>query len=122
MLIFSYPFVGKPQTKLASVDHAHNYPLHILAEQGYAGFLLLVGASLLLVVAAFSTLRFLKNAVPIFKTAASGVGFTTCHRRKTFRTANGCQPNFRYDDDVRDYGGCARSLRTYCQQLRNGNI
>ena len=61
MLIYSYPFVGKPQTKLASVDHAHNYPLHILAEQGYAGFLLLVGASLLLVVAAFSTVQFLKK-------------------------------------------------------------
>ncbi|MDP6667312.1 MAG: O-antigen ligase family protein [Dehalococcoidia bacterium] len=60
MLIYSFPLVGEPQTKLHSVDHAHNYPLQILAEQGYAGFLLLVGASLLLVVAAFRTVRTLK--------------------------------------------------------------
>lgn len=61
MLIYSYPFVGKPQTKLASVDHAHNYPIQILAEQGYAGFLLLVGASILLVISAIKIVMFLRN-------------------------------------------------------------
>lgn len=61
MLIYSYPFVGKPQTRLHSVDHAHNYPLQILVEQGYAGFLILIGSTTLLLVSGFMTVRFLRR-------------------------------------------------------------
>lgn len=61
MLVYSYPLVSKPQTSLTSVDNAHNYPLHILAERGFAGFLVLISASVLLVVAGIKTVWSLKN-------------------------------------------------------------
>ena len=61
MFVYSYPLVGNPQTKLTIVSNAHNYPLHILAERGYAGFLALISASVLLIVAGIRIVWFLKN-------------------------------------------------------------
>jgi O-antigen ligase len=48
MLVYSYPLVLEPQTNLSNVEHAHNYVLQILVEQGYTGFLAFVGFSVLL--------------------------------------------------------------------------
>ncbi len=39
MYVYSFPLVGNPQTSLALVDHAHNYEIQILIEQGFVGFL-----------------------------------------------------------------------------------
>jgi tetratricopeptide (TPR) repeat protein len=39
MYVYSFPLVGKPQTSLALVDHAHNFELQVLTEQGFVGFI-----------------------------------------------------------------------------------
>ncbi|MBT3996625.1 MAG: hypothetical protein HOF01_12600 [Chloroflexi bacterium] len=38
MFVYAFPLAGNPQTNLALVDHAHNYELQILIEQGFIGF------------------------------------------------------------------------------------
>ena len=57
MFVYAFPLVGQPQTSLALVDHAHNYELQILAEQGFVGLLgfLMMGA--LLAIATFAIVR-----------------------------------------------------------------
>lgn len=60
MFVYSYPLVGKPQSQLISVDHAHNHPLQILAEQGYAGFVLFIAASAFLILAGVKIVRSLR--------------------------------------------------------------
>ncbi len=37
MYVYAFPLVGKPQTRLAIVDHPHNYELMVLMEQGFVG-------------------------------------------------------------------------------------
>ena len=62
MLIYSFPFKGQPQSGLAIVDHAHNYELQLLMEQGFIGlisFLLMAG---LLSIAVFAVVRRMRSA------------------------------------------------------------
>jgi tetratricopeptide (TPR) repeat protein/O-antigen ligase len=62
MLIYSFPFKGQPQSGLGIVDHAHNYPLQLLMEQGFIGlisFLLMAG---LLSIAVFAVVRRMRSA------------------------------------------------------------
>jgi len=54
MLVYSFPLVGQPQTDLALVDHAHNYTLQILLEQGFLGLLGFLMMAGLLVIALFA--------------------------------------------------------------------
>ena len=49
MFIYSFPFKGQPQSGLGIVDHAHNYELQLLMEQGFIGlisFLFMAGSPL----------------------------------------------------------------------------
>ena len=39
MFVYSFPMVGEPRTGLEVVDHAHNYELQILMEQGIFGLI-----------------------------------------------------------------------------------
>ena len=39
MFVYSFPVVDKPRTGIAVVDHAHNYELQILMEQGFLGLI-----------------------------------------------------------------------------------
>jgi O-antigen ligase len=57
MFIYAFPLVGQPQTRLAMVDHAHNYELQVLMEQGFVGLFgfLMMGA--LLAIAIFVIVR-----------------------------------------------------------------
>ena len=57
MLVYVFPLIGQPQTRLALVDHAHNYELQILMEQGFVGLFgfLMMGA--LLAIATFAIVR-----------------------------------------------------------------
>ena len=48
MYVYSFPLAGNPQTTLALVDHAHNYELQLLIEQGFVGFLAFVSSAVLL--------------------------------------------------------------------------
>ena len=48
MYVYSFPLVGNPQTRLALVDHAHNYALQLLMEHGFVGFIAFVSAAALL--------------------------------------------------------------------------
>ena len=56
MLVYVFPLIGKPQSRLALVDHAHNYPLQVLMEHGFIGFsgfiamVMLVGISIFLLI------------------------------------------------------------------------
>jgi tetratricopeptide (TPR) repeat protein len=57
MLVYAFPLVGQPQSDLALLDHAHNYSLQILLEQGFIGLFgfLMMGA--LLAIAVFAIVR-----------------------------------------------------------------
>ena len=57
MFIYSFPFASKPQTRLSILDHAHNYELQILMEQGFAGLLGFAALTGLLFFAAFAIVR-----------------------------------------------------------------
>ena len=62
MLIYSFPFKGQPQSGLGIVDHAHNYELQLLMEQGFIGlisFLLMAG---LLSITVFAVVRRMRSA------------------------------------------------------------
>lgn len=39
MFVYSFPIVAKPRSGVAVVDHAHNYQLQILMEQGFLGLI-----------------------------------------------------------------------------------
>ena len=47
MFVYSWGFVGKPQSSLSMVDHAHNFLLQILIEQGFLGLLAFIALGLL---------------------------------------------------------------------------
>ena len=53
MLRFSAPLASNPRTSLEVVDHAHNRPLMVLAEQGWAGFIVFMAMSLIAMWLAF---------------------------------------------------------------------
>jgi len=57
MFIYSFPFAGKPQTNLAILDHAHNFELQVLMENGFVGLLGFVAFTGLLVIAVFAIVR-----------------------------------------------------------------
>ena len=62
MFIYSFPFVSKPQTKLSILDHAHNYELQVLMEQGFVGLLGFIGFTGLLGIAVFAVVRRFRSA------------------------------------------------------------
>ncbi|MCH8229243.1 MAG: hypothetical protein IIA53_02830, partial [Chloroflexi bacterium] len=62
MFIYSFPFASKPQTRLSILDHAHNYELQVLMEQGFVGLLGFIGFTGLLVIAVFSVVRRFRSA------------------------------------------------------------
>jgi hypothetical protein len=70
MYVNSFPFVGNPQSNDRMVEHAHNYPLQILMEQGFLGLLLLVSLTVLL-------LATMLNVVKRIKSSASGIDVPT---------------------------------------------
>ena len=39
MFVYSFPITSKPRTGLQTVDHAHNYELQVLMEQGFIGLI-----------------------------------------------------------------------------------
>jgi len=57
IFVYSFPIVGKPQTKLAIVDHPHNYELMVLMEQGFVGLAGFIALTSLLGVATFAIAR-----------------------------------------------------------------
>jgi O-antigen ligase/tetratricopeptide (TPR) repeat protein len=60
--VYAFPLVGKPQTNLSLVDHAHNYELQILAEQGFVGFLAFVSSAILLCLAVLVMVRRMRRS------------------------------------------------------------
>jgi O-antigen ligase/tetratricopeptide (TPR) repeat protein len=57
MFFYSYPTIAEPQAQLSGVSHTHNYLLQIFMEEGLVGALLMVAAAVLLLIAAWRTLR-----------------------------------------------------------------
>ncbi len=57
MLVYVFPLVGQPQTSLALVDHAHNYSLQVLMEQGFVGLFGFLMMGVLLAIATFAIVR-----------------------------------------------------------------
>jgi len=53
MYVYSYPMIGKPSSRLALVDHAHNYELQILLEQGFIGFIGFAALTIFLTICVF---------------------------------------------------------------------
>ena len=62
MYVYAFPLVGKPQTNLSLVDHAHNYELQILAEHGFVGFLAFVSSATLLSLAVLVMVRRMRRS------------------------------------------------------------
>jgi tetratricopeptide (TPR) repeat protein len=62
MFIYSFPFVGKPQSELSLVDHAHNYELQVLIEQGFVGLIGFLSMITLLGIAALAIVRRIRRA------------------------------------------------------------
>jgi O-antigen ligase/tetratricopeptide (TPR) repeat protein len=62
MFVYAFPLAGNPQTQLALVDHAHNYELQILVEQGLVGFIGFVMLTGLLGIAAIAITRRVRSA------------------------------------------------------------
>jgi tetratricopeptide (TPR) repeat protein len=57
MYVYSYPSVGPPQSTLSIVDHAHNYEIQILMEQGFVGLIGFVSLGGLLAFATIAIVR-----------------------------------------------------------------
>lgn len=53
LLVYSFPFVGQPQSTLGVVDHAHNYELQLLGEQGFVGVISFISMASLLGISVF---------------------------------------------------------------------
>jgi tetratricopeptide (TPR) repeat protein len=62
MYVYSFPLVGNPQTKLALVDHAHNYELQLLMEHGFVGFLAFMAAAALLGTSVLTMVRRMRKS------------------------------------------------------------
>jgi len=63
MLVYAFPYVGEPQSKLSKVDHAHNIGLQTLAELGYLGLISLAAISALLLYTGFRTVVLARSAI-----------------------------------------------------------
>lgn len=57
MYVYSFPAVGPAQSGLALVDHAHNYLIQLLVEQGYVGLLGFVALAGLAALATLAIIR-----------------------------------------------------------------
>jgi O-antigen ligase len=57
MFVYAFPLVGQPQSTLALVEHAHNYELQILIEQGFVALFGFLMMGVLLAVATFAIVR-----------------------------------------------------------------
>jgi tetratricopeptide (TPR) repeat protein len=62
LFIYSFPFTEKPQSTLSLVDHAHNYELQLLIEQGFVGFLGFMSMAGLLGIAVIAITRRVRKA------------------------------------------------------------
>ena len=57
MYVYSYPLIGKPSSRLALVDHAHNFELQVLIEQGFIGFIGFTSLTALITVSAIKAVK-----------------------------------------------------------------
>lgn len=57
MFVYSFPIVSKPRKGIQTVDHAHNYGLQVLMEQGFLGLIGFTMFSGFLVLSAFTTIK-----------------------------------------------------------------
>jgi tetratricopeptide (TPR) repeat protein/O-antigen ligase len=62
MYVYAFPLVADPQSQLALVDHAHNYELMVLVEQGFVGLFGFMMLTVLLGVATFAITRRFRRA------------------------------------------------------------
>ncbi|SVC58957.1 uncharacterized protein METZ01_LOCUS311811, partial [marine metagenome] len=62
MFVYSFPIVSKPRTGIQVVDHAHNYELQVLMEQGFLGLIGFTMFSGFLVVSAFTTVKKIRSS------------------------------------------------------------
>ena len=62
MFVYSFPIVSKPRTGIQAVDHAHNYELQVLMEQGFLGLIGFTMFSGFLVVSAFTTVKKIRSS------------------------------------------------------------
>ena len=61
MLIYVYPLIGAPQSRLALVDHTHNYPLQVLMEHGFMGFIVFLAMAMLIGITIILLIRNMRN-------------------------------------------------------------
>ncbi|MEC9293861.1 MAG: hypothetical protein VYC65_06200 [Chloroflexota bacterium] len=61
MYVYSYPLVGQPSSWLRLVDHAHNYELHILVEQGFIGLIGFTALTIFLTISVFAIVKRYRN-------------------------------------------------------------
>ncbi len=57
MYFYSYPIRSKPLPSPVTTNHAHNYPLQVLLEQGLAGLIMFSTSAGLVLITAFSVTR-----------------------------------------------------------------
>jgi len=57
MYVYSYPLIGKPSSRLALVDHTHNYQLQVLLEQGIIGLIGFMTLCTMIMVSAFKVVK-----------------------------------------------------------------
>jgi len=62
MYVYAFPLIGNPQSRLALVDHTHNYELMVLVEQGFVGLFGFMMLTVLLGVATFAIARRFRRA------------------------------------------------------------
>ncbi len=61
MLVYSFPFVGEPQSHLLKMDHAHNFELNVLAELGYLGLSALIALAALVLAMAIRIVKLARS-------------------------------------------------------------
>ena len=62
MLVYVFPLIGQPQSRLALVDHAHNYELQVLMEQGFVGLFGFLMMCALLAISIFAIVRRVRSS------------------------------------------------------------
>ena len=62
MFVYSFPITSKPRTGLQTVDHAHNYELQVLMEQGFIGLIGFTMFSGFLLLSAFTTVKKIRSS------------------------------------------------------------
>ena len=62
MFIYSFPIVSNPRAGIQVVDHAHNYELQVLMEQGFIGLFGFTMLSGFLILSAFTTAKHIRSS------------------------------------------------------------